>query len=226
MELRKYDIVASFVGKAEGVLESYDPAAAAASAGGYRGSSSAASGFGGSSVGPSGKGTATSGADAIGALFRAGGSAGNDSGRNRAGVAAGVGGSDAAQARLKRQVAELEARLQVSNGIAALGQGRYESAANAFLNADPQYADSYNNLVSAADVALYGTLCAVAEFQRPRLRKVVTEKTSFRGFMEHEPHTRELLDAFSNCDYRRGLELLDKWKVRGASRSVCHGKPS
>ncbi|CAO1612849.1 unnamed protein product [Parajaminaea phylloscopi] len=222
LELQKYDVVSHSVAKAEGVLESYDPAAAAAAAasssanGGARGSMSgagSAAGLNASAIGPAGKGATTSGADAIGALFRAGGSAGADANRSRPAQGSGVSG-DSAQARVQRHVAEIEARLKIAHALAALGTGRYDAAALLFLAADHECMDCYSNLLAPAEVALYGVLCAIAMFPRAQLKSSVMDRASFRGFMEYEPHTRDLLEAFWNCDYRKGLALLDHWKSR------------
>lgn len=95
---------------------------------------------------PPSKGASTSGGDAIGALFRAGGSTTETS--SRGGVASAAGG-DAVQARLKKEVAQIQAKLKIADGLAALGLGRYETAARSFADADPQQADSYNHVSMA-----------------------------------------------------------------------------
>lgn len=156
------------------------------------------------------------GADAIGALFRAGGSAGTESGHVRVFTGAGR-GSDSKQACVQRQILEIESKLKIASALATLGVQRYEHAALLFLTADHEHVDCYSHWLTAADVALYGTLCSLAMFSRTKLKQSVLDRISFRRFMEHEPYTRELLDAFWNCNYRKGLALLEKWKV---SRSV------
>lgn len=79
-----------------------------------------------------------------------------------------------------------------------------------------------SQLVSPGDVALYGILCSLAVYTRPSLKRLVVERASFRGFMEHEPHSRELLDAFWACDYKKALDLLTKWKVSQACARSLH----
>lgn len=212
LELHDYRTAANLVGKAEGVLESYNPAAAAAGSGNRSSAANASSSS--ANIGPPGKGGSTSGADAIGALFRAGGSSNQTRASNAAAASASSGGSDAAQTRLKREVAQIAAKLQVTQGLALMGLGLYEAAANSFLSSDAQFSEGYNHVISAADVALYGILCSLAVFPRSKLQTAVLEKTSFRAFMEYEPHSRELLDAFWACDYKKTFSLLDKWKSR------------
>lgn len=52
----------------------------------------------------------------------------------------------------------------------------------------------------------------------------MVERASFRPFLEHAPHVRQLLEAFAACDYKRALDLLDVWKVRSVilARSIPH----
>lgn len=221
LQLHNYSTVATFVSKAEGVLESYNPSASVGSSGRSGGTSSG-------SLGPPSKGATTSGADAIGALFRAGGSSssGVSAGTVRGGAGA-MGSGDAAQARLKREVAQIQAKLHMANGLASLGLGRYEAAARSFLRIESQYAETFSNTISAGDVALYGTLCALAVFPRPTLKSQVLDRAGFKTLMEHEPHVRELLDAFWACDYKKGLGLLAKHKVSaGVSASVVMPRSS
>lgn len=68
-------------------------------------------------------------------------------------------------------------------------------------------------MISPGDVALYAVLCALATMPRKELKADVLDKVNFRGFLEQEPHARELLDAFWACNYKKGLEILERWKV-------------
>lgn len=54
-------------------------------------------------------------------------------------------------------------------GIANLLDKNFYSAANYFLSIDPESAGKLEDLLSAEDVALYGTLCAFASFSRDEL---------------------------------------------------------
>lgn len=115
-------------------MESYNPAAAAAS-----GKASATS----SANAPSKTG---SGADAIGALFRAGGSsAASAPVPNLAGPSVGA-VPKTAEARGKKEIADIKARLQVAGALAALGQEKYSTAANFFLACDPTNSSAYSHV--------------------------------------------------------------------------------
>lgn len=138
MEIGNVGAISTFVSKAEGVLESYNPAAAAANG---KASSSSTSANNATSSSKS------SGADAIGALFRAGGSS-SSTAPNLAGPTVTAGGSvpKTAEARGKKEVADIKARLQVAGALAALGQEKYATAANAFLNCDLSNSSAYSHV--------------------------------------------------------------------------------
>lgn len=217
LEMQSYATVVAFVNKAEAVLETYNPAAAAGSAGGSARAGGTSTSTTSSIIVPPSKGASTSGADAIGALFRAGGSAAASaaSGDQAARGGSADGGQGAAgETRVKNEVARIKAILCVAGGLAALGQGRFEAAATSFLATDPLYASSFAHLLAPGDLALYSTLCSIAVLPRPSLKRMVMDRPTFRSFTEHDPPTRELLDAFWACDYEKTLALLDKWRNR------------
>lgn len=144
--MQNYGNISTYVSKAEGVLDSYTPSAG----GGLN--KSAAAGSSSSGAIPASKTSGGSGTDAISALFRAGGSAGtgpgagNGSATVRAAEAGRATSGTSAEARAKRETAEIAAKLQVANGLALLGLRRYEHAARVFLGCDPAFGQSYNNV--------------------------------------------------------------------------------
>jgi COP9 signalosome complex subunit 1 len=146
LELREYHSISAYVSKAEGLLDSYNPLAAASS------SNKAASSSRSNTVSVPSKGGSTSGADAIGALFRAGGSAGN-SGQSAslsfatsqlASASTAVQREDEAQG--KRQLAEIRSKLSVAQGIAYLGMSKYRLAKSSFLDVDISGSESFSNV--------------------------------------------------------------------------------
>lgn len=46
---------------------------------------------------------------------------------------------------------------------------------------------SFNDVIAAQDVALYGGLCALASFDRPDLRRHIVDNISFRELLELNP---------------------------------------
>src|SRR5215471_17128612 len=56
--------------------------------------------------------------------------------------------------------AKNNAKMFASMGLAHLAQGSYFDAATNFIAADPALGDTYKEVISANDVAVYGGLCA------------------------------------------------------------------
>lgn len=209
LRLENWTNVQTFVSKAEGVLESYVPSSGSGP-GGRKMSS-----LGTSNIVPPSKGGSTPGADAIGALFRAGGSAAATiAPSTSSGAQAGGSGENAQQAAARKVVAETGAKLRVANAIACMGQGRYEIAAKLLLSIDPAHASSFADMITAADVSVYVALCSLATMERTALKTQVMESTKFRGFLEHEPYIRDLLEAFTTAHFRRVGEILDEHSAR------------
>lgn len=57
-------------------------------------------------------------------------------------------------------------------GLAELAQRKYKLAAENFLHANLNYWDS-NNVMTPNDVAIYGSLCALASLSRAEFRENV-----------------------------------------------------
>ncbi|PWN47457.1 hypothetical protein IE53DRAFT_390412 [Violaceomyces palustris] len=211
--LGNYSNVLTFISKAEGVLEQYIPSASANSR-----KLSSASG----NIVPPSRGGSTSGADAIGALFRAGGSSassnagGGASANGSASTAVATGDSNGGTANggAKRQVDEIRAKLKVANGLACLGLGEADQAARILVGIDASLVGCLGEFVSASDLAIYVTLCSLASMDRPALKASVLDRQSFRSILEQETHAREILDAFAGAEFKRVGEILDRYKSR------------
>ena len=209
LRLENWTNVQTFVSKAEGVLESYVPSGSA----GARKLSS----LGTSSIAPPTKGASTSGADAIGALFRAGGSASSAiaaATSSSSNAQAGTGGESASQAAARKMVAETGAKLRAADAVALMCRGQYSSAALMLLTLDPAHSSSLSDMITPSDVSIYVALCSLATMERADLKTQVLENTRFRGFLEHEPYARELLEAFSSAHFKKVSEILDQHQAR------------
>ncbi len=204
--LENWTNVQTFVSKAEGVLESYVPSSGS---GGRKLSSLSTS-----NIVPPTKGGSTPGADAIGALFRAGGSSAATTASTSTSTQAGSSGESASQIAARKVVAETGAKLRAANAIACIGQGRYEAAAKLLLTIDPAHCGTLLDIITQADVAVYVALCSLATMERSALKTQVLDNAKFRGFLEHEPYIRELLEAFSSAQFKRVGEILDAHSAR------------
>ncbi|PCG92364.1 hypothetical protein PENOC_092930 [Penicillium occitanis (nom. inval.)] len=105
------------------------------------------------------------------------------------------------------------AKISSASGLAQLGQGNYLDAANQFLGAEPTLGDSYNEVLTANDVAVYGGLCALASMDRNELQRRVLENSQFRNYLELEPHIRRAISFFCNSKFRSCLDILEEYKA-------------
>ena len=81
-------------------------------------------------------------------------------------------------------------RLNCAHGLADLATRKYKSAAKHFLAANLDHCD-IPDLMSTANVATYGGICALATFDRAELQKQVISSSSFKLFLELDPLLRE-----------------------------------
>lgn len=89
----------------------------------------------------------------------------------------------------------------------------YRLAATSFLTCDSSLGDSYNDVVTSNDIAVYGGLCALASMSRSELQTRVLENTNFRNFLELEPHIRRAIAFFCASKYSQCLEILDSYRA-------------
>ncbi|KAJ0118439.1 hypothetical protein J7T55_009222 [Diaporthe amygdali] len=96
-------------------------------------------------------------------------------------------------------------------GIAHLGQGKYPEAARSFLQVDPAVSPAqYDEFASPNDIAVYGGLLALATMSRPELSGVL-DNSSFRTYLELEPHIRRAISQFVNGRYSACLSILESY---------------
>ncbi|OKL56876.1 COP9 signalosome complex subunit 1 [Talaromyces atroroseus] len=98
-------------------------------------------------------------------------------------------------------------------GLALLGQGNYLDAAHQFLAAEPTLGDTYNEVLTANDVAVYGGLCALASMDRIELQRRVLENNQFRNYLELEPHIRRAISFFCSSKFRSCLDILEEYRA-------------
>ncbi|KAK3996061.1 putative COP9 signalosome complex subunit 1 [Cladorrhinum sp. PSN332] len=104
--------------------------------------------------------------------------------------------------------------MNIARGIASLGLDQYYNAAIFFLNADSNInsTPTYAELASRNDVAAYGGLLALATMDRAELQREVLDNTSFRVFLEAEPHIRRAITMFVNGRYSSCIEILETYR--------------
>uniref|UniRef100_A0A336L7P9 CSON004563 protein n=1 Tax=Culicoides sonorensis TaxID=179676 RepID=A0A336L7P9_CULSO len=103
---------------------------------------------------------------------------------------------------------EIVTRLRCAAGLAELATKKYKAAAKHFLAANFDNSDC-PELITTANVALYGGLCALATFDRQELQKNIISSSSFKLFLELEPQLRDIIFKFYESKYASCLKLLD-----------------
>lgn len=98
-------------------------------------------------------------------------------------------------------------------GLQQMSTGEYYDAAVSFLNTDASLGDSYSDVLTSNDVAVYGGLCALASMSRSELQTKVLENANFRNFLELEPHIRRAINFFCASKYSQCLEILESYRA-------------
>lgn len=110
-------------------------------------------------------------------------------------------------------LAQNQPKMSVALGLAQMSQGSYLEAANSFLTVSASLGDSYQDVISPNDVAVYGGLCALASMDRTELQLRVLDNTSFRPFLELEPHIRRAITFFCNSKFRSCIDILEAYRA-------------
>lgn len=74
--------------------------------------------------------------------------------------------------------------------------------------------DDFIQLVSPGDIAIYGTLCALASLSRSAVKAQLLRNPVFSAYIEQEPYIRDLIQAYMSSDFKTTLEILSKYSVR------------
>lgn len=98
------------------------------------------------------------------------------------------------------------------SGIALMGLGHYQEAAASFFQiASGALAirATMAQVASISDLAVYGSLTALATMDRQALRRNCLDNAKFRDFFETEPHLRKAMSHFVNGRYANCLSILE-----------------
>lgn len=104
-------------------------------------------------------------------------------------------------------------KCNVAMGLQQMAACDYGEAALSFLGTDPSLGESYNEIVTSNDVAVYGGLCALATMSRSELQAKVLDNNNFRNFLELEPHIRRAISFFCSSKYSQCLEILEAYRA-------------
>lgn len=106
----------------------------------------------------------------------------------------------------------LAPKLSAAMGLVQLASGNFLNAAKSFIECSPSLGSSYNDVISSNDVAVYGSLCALASMDRLSLKADVLDNNNFRNFLELEPHMRRAISFFYTAKYSNCLQILEDYK--------------
>ncbi|KAI0180829.1 26S proteasome subunit RPN7-domain-containing protein [Hypoxylon sp. FL1284] len=102
---------------------------------------------------------------------------------------------------------------KVVSGVALLGSGKFYDAARSFLETGDVSGQQLNAILSPNDIATYGGLLALASMDRQELQTRVLENSSFRSYLELEPHVRKAVTMFVNGRYSSCLDILEAYRA-------------
>ena len=104
-------------------------------------------------------------------------------------------------------------KLRSAQGLCELAARRYKPAARCFLQCHFfEDSEPYLEMVSAVNIAQYGTLCGLATFERAELERMILTNNQFKQFLELDPQLRELVHKFHSSQYAVCLKLLHEMR--------------
>ncbi|KAF9225056.1 G protein pathway suppressor 1 [Gyrodon lividus] len=111
---------------------------------------------------------------------------------------------------------QVQSKLDFAMALSHLGQGNYEKAASAFLRLGPaeQLENWIGKLLAPGDIAIYGTLCALASLSRSAIKAQLLSNSVFSVYIEQEPYIRDLIQAYMSSDFKTTIELLSRYSTR------------
>lgn len=124
------------------------------------------------------------------------------------------------------------AKIHSVNALAHLNAGQYAKAALKFASISPELGNNtanstnlndshtsmsrntttdpsqFHNVIVPEDIALYGSILALASLDRNTLRATILESNTFQQRLELIPKMRDALRFIDRADYGKGLKLL------------------
>ena len=102
----------------------------------------------------------------------------------------------------------LISQFMAAEGLYRLVCGEYASAANIFVAITEDLGQTLRNVVSASDIGLYGTLCALASFNHKQIREKVLDNRFFRRYLDKNLKAKRLVTEMYAQNYVGVAETL------------------
>jgi COP9 signalosome complex subunit 1 len=100
------------------------------------------------------------------------------------------------------------AKIKAAGALVLLVEGQYKSAARKFLEVGWELGGTFSSIIAAEDIAVYGTLTALASLDRNEIRKKMLDNSVFKSFLELAPSMRKLVNDFFMGKYGDCLTYL------------------
>jgi COP9 signalosome complex subunit 1 len=106
-------------------------------------------------------------------------------------------------------------KLKVGSALVDLNERHFKAAAVKFLEVPPVLGNQFNNVVSEQDIAVYGTICALATFDRSELRsRLIENKPFINAYLNLVPDFKAMALGFYNGDYASAFSMLEAVRPR------------
>lgn len=103
-------------------------------------------------------------------------------------------------------------KLHCAAGLHELNNKRYKKAATYFLSTNFDHFDSQLSILAPINIAVYGSLCALATMSRQELANQLINSVSFKQFSELDPQLRDAVSKFYESKYASCLSILQEIK--------------
>lgn len=103
-------------------------------------------------------------------------------------------------------------QLNCAAGLHELHSRRYKKAAMHFFNTNFDHFDVKFGTLAPVDIAIYGSLCALATYNRHELANNIINSATFKQFSELDPQLRDAVAKFYESKYDSCLAILQEIK--------------
>ena len=102
-------------------------------------------------------------------------------------------------------------KVKVAQALNALDKKLYEVSARRLLEVPAEIGNKFNQVLPAADIATFASLCALATFDRKNIKLLLLDNTAFRPFLDLVPTLTDIVKDFCNSRYSC-LKVLDNMR--------------
>ena len=103
-------------------------------------------------------------------------------------------------------------KLALSTGLAHLDTGAFRLAANELLSVPSIIKDRFNEVCTAHDLIVYGSICALATLSRAELKAHMEDNTNFKMLLDCAPDWRAIILEVNSSQYARVFHKLEHMK--------------